>query len=236
MSEGISLNKYIAERGYCSRRKADELLRAGRVMLNGQVARPGNRVMPGDEVLIDGQSIAEEPPPVYILLNKPAGITVTADPRIEDNVIDFIGYPERIFPVGRLDKPSEGLLLLTNDGDLSNQLIHARNLHEKEYLVTLSRPYDRLFLDRMGSGVPILDTVTRPCQVEGVDERRFKIILTQGLNRQIRRMCETLGYYVRRLERIRFLNLTGEDLDRGEWRKLTGEELKGLRHLAKNSR
>lgn len=231
-----SLNKFIAERGYCSRRQADELLKAGRVTLNGQVARPGNRVEEGDEVRIDGQLIHAEPPAVYILLNKPKGITVTNDPKTFGNVIDFINHPERIFPVGRLDKPSEGLLLLTNDGDLSNKLIHARNLHEKEYLVTLSRPYDQLFLDRMASGVPILDTITRPCQVEAVDKTKFKIILTQGLNRQIRRMCEALGQRVKRLERIRFMNLTAPDLDRGQWRELSAEELEGLKELTKDSR
>lgn len=231
-----SLNKYIAERGYCSRRQADELLKAGRVTLNGQVAKPGNRAEPGDEVRIDGKRINEEPPAVYILLNKPKGITVTNDPRTVGNVIDFINYPERIFPVGRLDKPSEGLLLLTNDGDLSNKLIHARNLHEKEYLVTLNQPYDQLFLDRMSSGVPILDTITRPCQIEAVDKTKFKIILTQGLNRQIRRMCEALGHRVKRLERIRFMNLTAPDLDRGQWRELSAEELEGLKELTRDSR
>ncbi|MEM8585106.1 MAG: pseudouridine synthase [Bacteroidota bacterium] len=231
-----SLNKYIAERGYCSRRQADELLKAGRVTLNGQVAKPGNRAEPGDEVRIDGKRINEEPPAVYIILNKPKGITVTNDPRTVGNVIDFINYPERIFPVGRLDKPSEGLLLLTNDGDLSNKLIHARNLHEKEYLVTLNQPYDQLFLDRMSSGVPILDTITRPCQIEAVDKTKFKIILTQGLNRQIRRMCEALGHRVKRLERIRFMNLTAPDLDRGQWRELSAEELEGLKELTRDSR
>ena len=235
-SKGTSLNKFIAERGYCSRRQADELLRAGRVQLNGQVARPGNRAFPGDEILIDGQPLRAEDEHVYVLLNKPKGITVTTDQRVGGNVIDFINYPLRIFPVGRLDKFSEGLLLLTNDGDLSNKLLHARNQHEKEYFVELHRPYDQEFLDQMANGVSILDTVTRPCKIFPVAEQSFRIILTQGLNRQIRRMVEALGHHVRSLERIRFLSLELHDLPRGHWRELHEEELNELREFAKHSK
>ncbi|MEM7572728.1 MAG: pseudouridine synthase [Bacteroidota bacterium] len=238
MSEpkGVSLNKYIAERGYCSRRQADELLRAGRILLNGQVARPGNRAFPGDEILIDGVPLRPEDDHVYVVLNKPQGVTVTTDPRIAGNVIGFIDYPIRIFPVGRLDKFSEGLLLLTNDGDLSNKLLHARNQHEKEYRVQLHRPFDQEFLTQMATGVPILDTVTRPCQLFPEGDSSFRIILTQGLNRQIRRMVEALGHHVRKLERIRFLSLELKNLPRGHWRELKDSEIAELREIAKHSK
>ncbi len=235
-NNGVSLNKYIAERGYCSRRQADVLLREGRILLNGEVARPGNRAFPGDEILIDGAPLRSEDEHVYLLFNKPKGITVTTDERVEGNVIDYINFPLRIFPVGRLDKFSEGLLLLTNDGDLSNKLLHARNQHEKEYRVLLHKPYNDDFVAQMSKGVPILDTVTRPCQLFPETASSFRIILTQGLNRQIRRMVEALGHHVRKLERIRFLSLTAEDLKRGQWRELSEKELKDLQEIAKHSR
>lgn len=230
------INKYLSECGYCSRRAGDKLVEQGRVRVNGTVAVMGTKVAPGDRVTVDDAVV--EPPieaPVYIALNKPVGIVCTTDTRREpDNIIDFIGYPKRIFPIGRLDKASEGLIFLTNDGDIVNRILRARNNHEKEYIVKVDKPIDAEFVKRMSEGVEILDTVTRPCTVEALSSWNFRIILTQGLNRQIRRMCEALGYRVRALKRVRIMNVE-LDLPIGEWRDLTSEELAELHRLTQDS-
>jgi 23S rRNA pseudouridine2604 synthase len=230
------INKYLSEVGYCSRRAADKLIEQGRVTINGIIPEMGTKIIPGDEIRVDGELIstpAEKP--VYLAFNKPVGIVCTTDTRVEkDNIIDFINYPKRIFPIGRLDKPSEGLIFLTNDGDIVNKILRARNHHEKEYLVTVDKPINAEFLNKMRNGVPILDTVTRKCQVEEIGKYQFKIILTQGLNRQIRRMCEYLGYNVKKLKRIRIMNVT-LDMPAGKWRDLTKEELKEINRLVFDS-
>ena len=225
---GKRLNKFIADSGYCSRREADRLIEEGRVTVNGQRAGLGDRVWPGMRVLVDGKSLTGEGEKVYILLNKPRGIVCTADPREPMNVVDYIQYPIRVFPVGRLDKDSEGLLLLTSDGGIVNRILRAAGGHEKEYEVTIDRPVTREFIERMMAGVPILDTVTLPCKARKTGERTFNIIIVQGLNRQIRRMCEALGANVTHLRRIRIMNLKLGDLKPGEWRELTPKELSGL--------
>lgn len=221
--------------GYCSRREADTLIETGRVTINGKTAGLGDRVMPEDEIRVDGKLLTENANLVYIMLNKPVGITCTTDTRFDDNVVDFVKHPERIFPVGRLDKPSEGLLLLTNEGDIVNKILRAGNKHEKEYIVKVDRPVTDEFVKRMGSGIPILDTITKRCKVERISRFEFRIILVQGLNRQIRRMCEYLGYEVQALQRIRLMNLTLGDLPVGKWRDLTAEELKTLKDSVKDS-
>jgi 23S rRNA pseudouridine2604 synthase len=228
MTDSISLNKYISSTGICSRREADTWIEAGRVRLNGEVARKGNRVSPGDQVTLDGHPLGERPPTVYLALHKPAGITSTTDQRDPDNIIDFVNYPERIFPIGRLDKASTGLILLTNDGDIVNEILREENDHEKEYFVTVDKPVTPEFLKRMRSGVPILGTVTKHCAVRQKGKRAFEIILTQGLNRQIRRMCEALGYQVRTLKRVRIMHIHLGKLRPGEWRELTAAEIEGL--------
>jgi len=222
----VRINKYLSEVGYCSRRGADKLIEEQRVTINGKVPEMGTKIMPGDEVRVDGKLIS--PPKeehVYIAFNKPVGIVCTTDVKVEkDNIIDYINHPKRIFPIGRLDKPSEGLILLTSDGDIVNKILRARNNHEKEYVVTVDRPITAEFIRRMSNGVPILDTVTRKCQVEQVSRFVFKIILTQGLNRQIRRMCEYLNYRVLKLVRIRIMHVK-LDVPIGQWRNLTPDEL-----------
>ena len=222
----VRINKYLSEVGYCSRRGADKLIEEHRVTINGKVPEMGTKIMPGDEVRVDGKLIS--PPKeehVYIAFNKPIGIVCTTDVKVEkDNIIDYINHPKRIFPIGRLDKPSEGLILLTSDGDIVNKILRARNNHEKEYVVTVDRPITAEFIRRMSNGVPILDTVTRKCHVEQVSRFVFKIILTQGLNRQIRRMCEYLNYSVVKLVRIRIMHVK-LDVPIGQWRNLTPEEL-----------
>lgn len=237
MSEETRINKYLSEVGYCSRRAADKLIDAGRVTINGVVPEMGTKVSPNDEVCVDGQLISKPTEePVYIAFNKPVGIVCTTDTRVEkDNIIDFIGYPKRIFPIGRLDKPSEGLILLTNDGDIVNKILRARNNHEKEYIVTVDKPIDKEFIKKMSNGIPILDTVTRKCFVEQLSRYEFRIILTQGLNRQIRRMCEFLDYRVRKLKRIRIMNVK-LDIPVGEWRDLTKEELEEINLLTSDSK
>jgi 23S rRNA pseudouridine2604 synthase len=232
----VRINKYFSEVGYCSRREADKLVEQGRVTINGQVAEMGSKVSPDDEVRLNGKLIAGKGPKrVYLAFNKPRGIVCTTDTAVEkDNIIDYINYPERIFPIGRLDKDSQGLILLTNDGDIVNKILRARNNHEKEYLVTVKEPITKSFIQKMSNGVPILDTVTRKCYVEQVDKFRFRIILTQGLNRQIRRMCEYLGYNVRRLERYRIMNIN-LDVPLGKWRHLTQSELTEIRRLVSDS-
>ncbi|NJC28439.1 23S rRNA pseudouridine(2604) synthase RluF [Neolewinella antarctica] len=224
----ISINKYISATGVCSRREADKLLDAGRVTLNGTVARKGNRVEEGDIVLLDGKSLGAKPTTIYLALHKPAGITCTTDQRDRTNIIDFVNYPERIFPIGRLDKPSTGLILLTNDGDIVNKILRVENAHDKEYVVTVNKPINRDFLHTMAEGVPILDTVTKRCEVEKLGKQKFRIILTQGLNRQIRRMCEYLGYEVQALKRTRIMNVRLAKLPVGEWRELRPDELEVL--------
>ena len=226
--ESKRLNKAISDSGYCSRRKADELIERGVVTLNDQPVQLGDRVMPGDVIKIDGKVIGAPKNDVYLMLNKPVGITCTTDQRVKGNVVDFINFPERIFHVGRLDKPSEGLLLMTNDGDIVNKILRAGNRHEKEYIVRVDRPINPDFVQRMSRGIPILDTVTKPCTVERLSRFVFRIVLVQGLNRQIRRMCEYLNYEVISLKRVRIMNLTMGDLPKGQWRHLTPEEIQGL--------
>ena len=230
------INKYLSEAGYCSRRAADKLILAGRVTINGTTAELGSKVDLNDLVLVDGKSIIKKDDNyVYIAFNKPIGIVCTTDTKAEkDNIIDYINFPIRIFPIGRLDKPSEGLILLTNDGDIVNKILRARNNHQKEYVVRVNRPISQEFVRKMSSGIPILDTVTQPCTVEKVDKFTFRIILTQGLNRQIRRMCEYLGYDVTKLKRIRIMNIH-LDLPVGNWRNLTATELNQLNALLSDS-
>jgi 23S rRNA pseudouridine2604 synthase len=230
------INKFLSEAGYCSRRAADKLVEQGRVTINGKVPEMGTKVQPGDSVEVDGKKITNENTDfVYLALNKPVGVVCTTDNRVEkDNIIDFINYPERIFPIGRLDKPSEGLILLTNDGDIVNKILRARNNHEKEYIVYVNKTITQEFIDSMASGVPILDTVTRKCRVEQLNKNTFKIVLTQGLNRQIRRMCEYLGYDVIKLRRTRIMNIE-LDTEIGEWRYLTEKELERLNELLDDS-
>ena len=227
-SEGIRLNKYIASSGLCSRREADTLIESGKVTINGIVAVQGSKVLDGDVVEVNGRKVTPEDDMVYIAFNKPLGITCTTDTRDPSNIIDYIGFDERIFPVGRLDKNSSGLILLTNDGSIVNKLLRAENGHEKEYLVTVNRPYDTNFIKSMESGVPVLGQLTLPCRIKPAGDRSFKIILHQGLNRQIRRMCEYLGYKVTKLKRIRFMNIMLGDLETGKWRYLTSAEKKEL--------
>ena len=227
-NEGIRLNKYIASSGLCSRREADTLIESGKVTINGEVALQGSKIMDGDIVLVNGRKVTPDADMVYIAFNKPLGVTCTTDRRDPSNIIDYIGFDERIFPVGRLDKNSSGLILLTNDGSIVNKLLRAENGHEKEYLVTVNRPYDKNFLRSMESGVPVLGQLTLPCKLKPAGDRTFKIILHQGLNRQIRRMCEYLGYKVTRLKRIRFMNISLGDLETGKWRYLTASEKKEL--------
>ena len=230
------INKYLSEVGYCSRRAADKLIEQGRVTINGKVPEMGTKITEGDEVCVDNQLISTpKEKPVYLAFNKPIGIVCTTDNRVEkDNIIDFINYPKRIFPIGRLDKPSEGLIFLTNDGDIVNKILRARNHHEKEYIVTIDKPITAHFLQKMSQGVPILDTVTRPCKVEELSKYQFKITLTQGLNRQIRRMCEYLGYAVTKLKRVRIMNVK-LDMPVGQWRDLTANELNEIQRLVSDS-
>lgn len=230
------INKYLSEVGYCSRRAADKLIEEGRVTINGKVPEMGTKVSMGDEVAVDGQSvIAPKEKPVYIAFNKPVGIVCTTDTGVEkDNIIDFINYPTRIFPIGRLDKPSEGLILLTNDGDIVNKILRSRNNHGKEYIVTVNRPINAFFIRKMSNGVPILDQVTKKCYVEQLSTYEFKIILTQGLNRQIRRMCDYLDYQVTKLKRVRIMNIH-LDVPVGKWRDLTATELKELQTMISDS-
>ncbi len=224
------LNKAISDSGYCSRRQADKLIEQERVTVNGDIATLGDRAMPNDIIKVNGMLITENDELVYIALNKPVGITCTTDRRIDGNVVDFIDHKERIFHIGRLDKPSEGLLLMTNDGDIVNKILRAGNKHEKEYIVKLDRRITDDFIKHMSTGVPILDTVTKKCDVEKVGRYIFKITLIQGLNRQIRRMCEHLGYEVVSLKRLRIMNIRLGNLGVGEWRNLTEKELKDLKY------
>lgn len=224
----VRLNKYLSETGACSRREADKWIEAGRVTCNGVTALLGTRVAPGDEVRVDGRLVGAKREPVYLALNKPPGITCTTESHIDGNIIDFVGYPERIFPIGRLDKDSEGLILLTNDGDIVNEILRSENNHEKEYVVTVERPITDLALRMMADGVKIMGEITKPCRVMRVDARTFRMVLTQGLNRQIRRMCSALGYRAQRLQRVRIINVRLDGLASGQWRKLDPAETAGL--------
>ena len=227
--KGTRINKYLSEVGFCSRRAADTLIEEGRVTINGKVPEMGTRLQIGDEIRVNGKLISEpKEQHVYLAFNKPVGIVCTTDVKAEkNNIIDFINHPKRIFPVGRLDKPSEGLILLTSDGDIVNKILRAKNNHEKEYVVKVNKPINQDFIYKMSKGVPILDTVTNPCKVEKIDMFTFKIILTQGLNRQIRRMCEYLGYSVVKLKRVRIMNIH-LDIPKGKWRNLTVKELEKI--------
>lgn len=227
-NQGKRLNKFVADSGYCSRREADRLIAEGRVRVDGRPGALGDRVLPGMRVTVDGQSLSGRGEKVYIALNKPAGIVCTTDPREPMNVVDYLDYPIRIFPVGRLDKDSEGLLLMTSDGEIINRILRAAGGHEKEYEVEIDRPVTKEFVEKMSAGVPILDTVTLPCRVRRTGEKSFNIILVQGLNRQIRRMCEALGCNVVRLRRIRIMNVRLGAMRPGQWRELSEEELSGL--------
>ena len=231
------INKYLSEVGYCSRREADRLIEEGRVTINGKIPEIGTKVEEGDQVKVEGQRIEKstKQKKIYLAFNKPVGIVCTTDSRAEpDNVIDFIKYPTRIFPIGRLDKPSEGLIFLTNDGDIVNKILRARNNHEKEYIVSVNRTINSEFIQSMSNGVEILGTITKKCFVEQLGLKKFKIILTQGLNRQIRRMCESLGYKVSSLKRVRIMNVK-LDVPTGNYRELTKGELLKLNELLENS-
>lgn len=227
----MRINKFISETGICSRREADAYIQARRVTINGDTAELGSTVEPGDIVKIDGKQIGKKRKQVYIALNKPVGITSTTERHVRGNIVDFVNHKERIFPIGRLDKDSQGLILLTNDGDIVNKILRAENNHEKEYIVTVDKPITDSFLQGMASGVRILGTKTKPCKVRRVSDTVFKIILTQGLNRQIRRMCQAFGYKVVKLKRIRIMNIKLGGLKIGEWRNLTGNELSELMKL-----
>ena len=227
-SVGKRLNKFLADSGYCSRREADRLIEEGRVTVDGRTGVLGDKILPGMTVKVNGKALTGQGEKVYLLLNKPAGIVCTADSREPMNVVDYLGYPVRVYPVGRLDKDSEGLLLMTSDGDIVNRLLRADGGHEKEYEVMVDRAVTPDFLEKMAAGVPILDTVTLPCKIRRTGEKSFNIILVQGLNRQIRRMCEALGYRVTYLRRIRIMNLRLGKMQPGQWRELTSGELETL--------
>ncbi|EMQ96581.1 MAG: 23S rRNA pseudouridine(2604) synthase RluF [Xanthomarina sp.] len=237
MEENLKrINKFLSEVGYCSRREADKLIEAGRVTINGEIPEMGTKIAPTDVVHVDGKLIKNTKEEfVYLAFNKPVGIVCTTDTRVEkDNIIDFINYPKRIFPIGRLDKPSEGLILLTDDGDIVNKILRASNNHEKEYIVTVDKPISQTFIKHMSEGVPILDTITKKCVVEKLGTYEFKIVLTQGLNRQIRRMCEYLNYEVETLKRVRIMNIK-LDIPVGEYRELTAKEFQELSQLLESS-
>ena len=233
----IRINKYLSEVGYCSRRTADKLIKEGKLTINGKIPEIGTKVKEGDQIEIEGQIIEKltKQKNIYLAFNKPVGVVCTTDGKVEpNNIINFIKYPTRIFPIGRLDKPSEGLIFLTNDGDIVNKILRARNNHEKEYIVSVNRPIDRNFIKSMSNGVQILDTITKNCFVKQLGPKKFKIILTQGLNRQIRRMCDALGYRVQSLKRVRIMNIK-LDVPTGKYRKFTKEELFELNGLLENS-
>ena len=235
-NEGTRINKYLSEVGYCSRRASDKLIDEGRVRINGAVTEKGSKVLPGDIVSVDGKTISEPKEDfIYLAFNKPIGIVCTTDTiREKNNIIDFINYPKRIFPIGRLDKPSEGLIFLTNDGDIVNKILRARNNHEKEYEVTVNKPITREFVKKMSEGIPILGTITRRCYVRQNSTHTFTIILTQGLNRQIRRMCEFLDYQVTKLKRVRIMNIK-LDVPLGKWRYLNEDEILVINSMVENS-
>ena len=232
----LRINKFLSQAGFCSRREADKFILDERVTINGIVAKMGEKIDPNDDVSVDGERISKKPnKKIYIILNKPKGIVCTTDSGVEkNNIIDYINHPKRIFPIGRLDKTSEGLIFLTNDGDIVNKILRAKNKHEKEYHVTVDKPITHEFIQQMSKGVPILNTVTRPCEIKRIKDYEFKIILTQGLNRQIRRMCEYLGYRVKKLKRIRIMNIT-LDIPLGEWRYFNDQEFSELKEMLSKS-
>ncbi len=229
-TEGVRINKYLSEAGYCSRRQADQLVEEGRVEIDGKIALMGEKILPGQTVCVDGVQIEKEEEKILIAFHKPKGIVCTTG-HYKDNIIEYIGYPKRIYPIGRLDKDSTGLILLTNQGEIVNRILKASNYHEKEYEVRVNKDLTRAFLDGMANGVPILDTVTRKCKIKATGRRSFRIILTQGLNRQIRRMCEYFDYRVVSLKRIRIMNIELGDLEVGKYRDLTDEERRKLESL-----
>ena len=231
----ISLNKFISDTGVSSRREADKLIEQGRVKINDRIGVKGNRVFPGDKVFIDGRPLKSKPKAIYIAFNKPVGIVCTTDTKEPKNIISYINHKQRLFPIGRLDKPSQGLIFLTNDGDIVNKILRAGNEHEKEYVVTVDRPINPRFIKRMSNGIPILGTVTKKCKTTYINEFQFKIILTQGLNRQIRRMCEYLGYEVKKLVRTRIMNVQLGNLKKGAWRELSTREMEEINRMVKNS-
>ncbi|MGD8233234.1 23S rRNA pseudouridine(2604) synthase RluF [Vibrio sp. TRT 1302] len=233
---GKRLNKFISETGFCSRREADRLIEQGRVTINGLVPEMGTKVQSGDDVRVDDKPIsATVDKPIYIALNKPTGITCTTERDIPGNIVDFVGHKKRIFPIGRLDKPSDGLIFLTNDGDIVNKILRAGNNHEKEYVVRVDKPISDDFINKMSSGVNILDTVTLPCKVVKETKYSFRIVLTQGLNRQIRRMCEALGYEVFKLRRVRIMNISLDGIPNGQWRYLTDAEVSEILAMCEDS-
>ncbi|MGE6461605.1 23S rRNA pseudouridine(2604) synthase RluF [Pseudoalteromonas tetraodonis] len=225
MTDLKRLNKFISETGFCSRREADKYIEQGRVTVNGELPEMGVKVAQSDVVLVDGKPLKAPPKRVYIAYHKPVGITCTTERKIQSNIVKAVNYPERIFPIGRLDRPSEGLIFLTNEGDIVNKILRAGNNHEKEYVVTVDKPLNRQFVNKMANGIPILDTVTKKCKVTQTGAQQFSIILTQGLNRQIRRMCEYLGYEVVTLKRVRIMNVTLKGLKVGQWRHLSDAEM-----------
>ena len=230
---GIRINKFLSEAGVCSRREADRQVELGNITIDGKVAETGARVLPGQTVLFQGKKVSKEEEMILIAFHKPVGIVCTAEKREKNNVIDYINYPKRIYPVGRLDKDSEGLLLLTNNGDIVNKMMRSGNMHEKEYIVTVNRPVTESFIHGLANGVPLaeLNTMTRKCHVKQIGKKQFKIILTQGLNRQIRRMCEYFGYKVVTLKRVRIMNLYIDGLEEGKYREIRPEERKELEEM-----
>jgi 23S rRNA pseudouridine2604 synthase len=232
----VRINKFLSQGGFCSRREADKFILDERVTINGIVAKMGEKIDPNDDISVDGERISKKPnKKIYIILNKPKGIVCTTDSGVEkNNIIDYVNHPKRIFPIGRLDKTSEGLIFLTNDGDIVNKILRAKNKHEKEYHVTVDKPITHEFIQQMSKGVPILNTVTRPCEIKRIKDYEFKIILTQGLNRQIRRMCEYLGYRVKKLKRIRIMNIK-LDIPLGEWRYFNDQEFSELKMMLSKS-
>jgi 23S rRNA pseudouridine2604 synthase len=232
----VRINKFLSQAGFCSRREADKFILDERVTINGIVAKMGEKIDPNDDISVDGERISKKPnKKIYIILNKPKGIVCTTDSGVEkNNIIDYVNHPKRIFPIGRLDKTSEGLIFLTNDGDIVNKILRAKNKHEKEYHVTVDKPITHEFIQQMSKGVPILNTVTRPCEIKRIKDYEFKIILTQGLNRQIRRMCEYLGYRVKKLKRIRIMNIK-LDIPLGEWRYFNDQEFSELKMMLSKS-
>ena len=235
MTEQKRLNKYISETGFCSRREADTLISSGRVKVNGEVAEMGLKVSDADTVAIDNKPLKAKPKAVFIAYNKPVGVTCTTERKIKSNIVSAINYPERIFPIGRLDRPSEGLIFLTNQGDMVNKILRAGNNHEKEYEVVVDKPIDERFVKRMAAGVPILGTVTKPCKVTKRGAKSFTIVLTQGLNRQIRRMCEYFGYEVTKLKRVRIMNVDLSGLAAGQWRHLSDKEMRAINQATEAS-
>ena len=234
-NNSTNINKFISSTGICSRREAEKFIVDGRVSINGEIAVLGNRVFEGDEVKIDGRPLKAKPKTLYIALNKPVGIVCTTDSKERNNIVNFVNHPQRLFPIGRLDKPSEGLIFLTNDGDIVNKILRAGNNHEKEYIVTVDKKITPQFVSKMSNGVPILGTVTKKCKVERISDYVFKIILVQGLNRQIRRMCSFLGYEVTKLQRVRIMNVSLGNLKVGDWRELTNSELDKINAMVASS-